>query len=106
MMKMSNYRFLVFFIGVLLLSTISGQEIKNSEEIFLGIGSGNRKIAKIQKSSILDSFGEFSNHAPGLYEYACDMQGTFNFHLIIRNEKRPSAQPKIIPCSTSASNQG
>ncbi len=52
MMKMSNYRFLVFFIGVLLLSTISGQEIKNSEETFLGIGSGNRKIAKIQKSSI------------------------------------------------------
>ena len=38
-MKMSNYRFLVFFIGVLLLSTISGQEIKNSEETFLGIGS-------------------------------------------------------------------
>ena len=52
MMKMSNYRFLVFFIGVLLLSTISGQEIKNSQETFLGIGSGNRKIAKIQKSSI------------------------------------------------------
>ena len=52
MMKISRFSLLVFFIATLLFFQSYGQENNKTEEIFLGIGSGNRKISKIQKSSI------------------------------------------------------
>lgn len=51
-MKISRFSLLVFFIATLLFFQSYGQENNKTEEIFLGIGSGNRKISKIQKSSI------------------------------------------------------
>ena len=51
-MKISRFSLLVFFIATLLIFPLNGQENNKTEEIFLGIGSGNRKISKIQKSSI------------------------------------------------------
>ena len=52
MMKISRFSLLVFFIATLLFFQSYGQENKKTEEIILRIGSGNRKISKIQKSSI------------------------------------------------------
>ena len=52
MMKISRFSLLVFFIATLLFFQSYGQENNKTEETFLGIGSGNRKISKIQKSSI------------------------------------------------------
>ena len=52
MMRMNNYKILVFIFQILFFNSISAQEIKNTEETFLGIGSGNRKIVKSHKSSI------------------------------------------------------
>ena len=51
-MKISRFSLLVFFIATLLFFPLYGQENNKSEEVFLGIGSGNRKISKIQKTSI------------------------------------------------------
>ena len=51
-MKISRFSSFVFLISILLFSPLYGQEKNKTEEIFLGIGSGNRKISKIQKSSI------------------------------------------------------
>ena len=51
-MKISRFSSFVFFISTLLFFPLYGQEKNKTEEIFLGIGSGNRKISKIQKSSI------------------------------------------------------
>lgn len=52
MMKISRFSLLVFLIATLFFFQSYGQENNKTEEIFLGIGSGNRKISKIQKSSI------------------------------------------------------
>ena len=51
-MKISRFSSFVFLISTLLFFPLYGQEKNITEEIFLGIGSGNRKISKIQKSSI------------------------------------------------------
>ena len=51
-MKISRFSSFVFLISTLLFFPLYGQEKNKTEEIFLGIGSGNRKISKIQKSSI------------------------------------------------------
>ena len=51
-MKISRFSSFVFLISTLLFFPLYGQENNKTEEIFLGIGSGNRKISKIQKSSI------------------------------------------------------
>ena len=51
-MKKSRFSSFVFLISTLLFFPLYGQEKNKTEEIFLGIGSGNRKISKIQKSSI------------------------------------------------------
>ena len=51
-MKISRFSSFVFLISILLFFPLYGQEKNKTEEIFLGIGSGNRKISKIQKSSI------------------------------------------------------
>ena len=51
-MKISRFSLLVFLIATLFFFQSYGQENNKTEEIFLGIGSGNRKISKIQKSSI------------------------------------------------------
>ena len=49
---MSKFRYFVMLLLTFSFSQFVGQETKKVEETFLGIGSGNRKIAKIQKSSI------------------------------------------------------
>ena len=51
-MKTSKFRYFVLLLLTFSFSQFVGQETKKVEETFLGIGSGNRKIAKIQKSSI------------------------------------------------------
>ena len=51
-MKMSKFRYFVLLLLTFSFSQFVGQETKKTEETFLGIGSGFRKIAKIQKSSI------------------------------------------------------
>ena len=51
-MKINRFSSLVFFISLLFLYPLYGQVNNKPEEIFLGIGSGNRKISKTQKSSI------------------------------------------------------
>jgi hypothetical protein len=51
-MKISRFSSFIFLISILLIFPLYGQENNKTEEIFLGIGSGNRKISKIQKSSI------------------------------------------------------
>lgn len=51
-MKINRFSSFVFLISTLWFFPLYGQEKNKTEEIFLGIGSGNRKISKIQKSSI------------------------------------------------------
>ena len=50
-MKINKLQILLFFISAILSFSSVAQQNENTET-FLGIGSGNRKIAKIQKTPI------------------------------------------------------
>lgn len=51
-MKINRNKLLLFFIIAIHNLPVVSQQNDSSEETFLGIGSGNRKISKFQKSSI------------------------------------------------------
>jgi hypothetical protein len=51
-MKINRNKILLFFIIAIYNLPAVSQQNDSSEETFLGIGSGNRRISKFQKSSI------------------------------------------------------
>ena len=53
-MKINKLQILLFFVSAILSFSIVAQQ-NESTETFLGIGSGNRKISKIQKTPIFPS---------------------------------------------------